>query len=59
MSEAPVNTQLLKEMRRYLPVITYLEQNYPSIWAAATQGTGIATANGYKAAIQAAEGGKQ
>lgn len=45
-----------QEMERYLPVLEWLE-TMPEIWQRATQGTGIATLNGYKAAITKAQGG--
>lgn len=43
--------QLRAEMRRYLPVINKAEQ-YRHTWDFLTGGTGIATANGYRAALQ-------
>lgn len=43
--------QLRSEMLRYLPVINKAEQ-YRHTWAFLTEGTGIATANGYRAALQ-------
>jgi hypothetical protein len=42
---------LVNEMIRYLPVIEEAESN-PEIWNKLTKGTGIATANGYRAAIK-------
>lgn len=42
--------QLRSEMLRYLPVINKAEQ-YRQTWAFLTEGTGIATANGYRAAL--------
>lgn len=44
------NMQLRSEMLRYLPVINKAEQ-YHHTWAFLTEGTGIATANGYRAAL--------
>lgn len=44
-------TQLRSEMLRYLPLIEKAEQ-YRHTWAFLTEGTGIATANGYRAALQ-------
>lgn len=43
--------QLRSEMLRYLPVINKAEQ-YRHTWDFLTEGTGIATANGYRAALQ-------
>lgn len=43
------------EMRRYLPVIERAEAD-PALWERLTAGLGIATANGYRAAIAAATG---
>lgn len=43
--------QLRSEMLRYLPLIEKAEQ-YHHTWAFLTEGTGIATANGYRAALQ-------
>ncbi len=43
--------QLRGEMLRYLPVINKAEQ-YRHTWDFLTEGTGIATANGYRAALQ-------
>jgi|GEM_PF-1043279 len=42
--------QLRSEMLRYLPVINKAEQ-YRHTWDFLTEGTGIATANGYRAAL--------
>lgn len=42
--------QLEAEMRRYLPVIERAEAN-AGLWVLLTAGTGIATANGYRAAL--------
>ena len=42
--------KLESEMRRYLPVIERAEQ-VPGLWGELTAGTGIATANGYRAAL--------
>jgi hypothetical protein len=53
ISAAP---ELLKEMKRFLSVIEYVEKSYVSVWSAATKGSGIATANAYRAAIAKAEG---
>lgn len=46
---------MLAEMVRYLPVIEAAERD-PALWERLTAGTGIATANGYRAAIAKAEG---
>lgn len=46
--------QLRSEMLRYLPVINKAEQ-YRHTWDFLTEGTGIATANGYRAALQQKE----
>lgn len=46
--------QLRSEMLRYLPVINMAEK-YHHTWAFLTEGTGIATANGYRAALQQKE----
>lgn len=43
--------QLRSEMLRYLPLIEKAER-WSSTWAFLTEGTGIATANGYRAALQ-------
>ena len=53
-----VNTQLLKEMKRYLPIIEAIENGNPGLWDELARPWGIATANGYRAAIQAAKEGK-
>jgi hypothetical protein len=50
--------ELLSEMLRYLPVLEALEKNEPDMWAFLTQGTGIATLNGYRNAITKATGGQ-
>ena len=42
------------EMRRYLPILEALEAK-PSSWEWFTDGTGIATLNGYRAALKEAE----
>ena len=42
--------QLRSEMLRYLPVINKAE-HYLHTWDFLTEGTGIATANGYRAAL--------
>lgn len=47
---------LLKEAQRFLPVLEKLEADYPQVWYMVTQGTGIATYNGCKAAIAKALG---
>jgi hypothetical protein len=47
---------LLEALKRFLPVLEYVEQERGEIWADATEGTGIATANAYRAAIAKAEG---
>jgi hypothetical protein len=44
-----------QEMRRYLPVMERAESD-PELWARLTEGLGIATLNGYRAAIAKAEG---
>ena len=44
-----------QEMRRYLPVLERAESD-PELWARLTEGLGIATLNGYRAAIAKAEG---
>lgn len=49
-------TDLLKEMERMLVVIQRIEDELPATWAEATQGTGIATSNGYRVAINKAKG---
>lgn len=46
--------QLRSEMLRYLPVINKAEQ-YRHTWDFLTEGTGIATANDYRAALQQKE----
>lgn len=46
--------ELLAEMKRYLPILEQCEQG--TRWAKYTEGTGIATLNGYRAAIAKAEG---
>ena len=43
----------VEEMKRMLTVIEYAEEG--QIWGDATKGTGIATANGYRHAIEKAE----
>lgn len=45
----------VKELQRFLPVIEAAEKD-PEVWALLTQGTGIATANGYRNAISRAQG---
>ena len=47
---------MLAEMQRYLPIIEHIERN-PNFWREASRGTGLATANGYRAAIAKATGG--
>lgn len=47
--------ELRAEMLRYLPIIERAEAD-PGLWELLTAGTGIATANGYRAAIAKAEG---
>ncbi len=42
--------ELYAEMERYLPILEALETMSP-LWANLTQGTGIATLNGYRAAL--------
>jgi hypothetical protein len=46
---------LYAEMLRYLPIIEAVERD-PEMWQRLTVGTGIATANGYRAALSKAEG---
>lgn len=46
--------QLRSAMHTYLPLINRAEQ-YHHTWAFLTEGTGIATANGYRAALQQKE----
>ena len=43
-------------MERMLVVIQRIEDELPATWAEATQGTGIATLNGYRNAIAKAKG---
>lgn len=48
---------LLKEMERYLPILERAEEmGGGGVWGTLTDGTGIATINGYKAAIAKAKG---
>jgi len=42
--------ELLAEMQRYLVILKRAESN-PSLWGKLTEGTGIATLNGYRYAI--------
>lgn len=42
--------ETLREMRRYLPIIEAAERD-AAVWNRITAGTGIATANGYRAAL--------
>jgi hypothetical protein len=42
--------RVMAEMLRYLPLIERAEAD-PALWARLTAGTGIATANGYRAAV--------
>ena len=44
-----------EEMLRFLPIIERAEAD-PELWGRLTAGTGIATANGYRAAIKKATG---
>lgn len=60
--EAKANARLIaaaptqnEEMLRYLPIIERAEAD-PELWQRLTEGTGIATANGYRAAIAKAKG---
>jgi hypothetical protein len=46
---AEVKAELVREMGRYLPVINRAEDS--EIWGDLTDVTGIATANGYRAAL--------
>lgn len=48
--------ELLREMLRYLPIFESLEKNHPIWWDFLTQGTGIATLNGYRNVIAKATG---
>jgi hypothetical protein len=43
--------RLRKEMARYLPILESLEEE-PDAWELFSEGTGIATLNGYRAALQ-------
>jgi hypothetical protein len=45
------NARLRSEMKRYLPVLEAMESNH-SGWEWYTAGTGIATLNGYRAALE-------
>lgn len=63
VEETEANAQLiaasptmLREMLRYLPVLERIEKDVPEVWAEITQGTGIATLNGYREAIKKAGG---
>ena len=47
--------RLLEEMKRFLVILETAEK-MPFTWDWITHGTGIATANSYRAAIRAAEG---
>jgi hypothetical protein len=53
IAAAPI---MLKEMEMYLPILESLEKNEPDMWDFLTQGTGIATLNGYRNAIAKATG---
>ncbi len=46
---------MANEMARYLPIIERAEAA-PEVWSRLTEGTGIATANGYRDAIAKATG---
>lgn len=48
------NAKLRSEMLRYLPIIDRAER-YHHTWAFLTEGTGIATANSYREALQQKE----
>ncbi len=48
--------ELLAEMKRYLPLLERMEAE-PATWERLTVSLGIATANGYRAAIARATGG--
>lgn len=48
------NERLKREMKRHLPILERI-MDMPELWESITGGTGIATLNGYRAAI---EGGK-
>lgn len=52
ISAAP---EMLSEMKRYLPLLERIEAD-PSLWERATVSLGIATLNGYRAAISKATG---
>lgn len=45
-----------EEMRRYLPILERAEAD-PEIWTRLTEGTGIATLNGYRSALLLANTG--
>ncbi len=47
---------MLAEMRRYLPILEAMEAD-STLWAAYTRDTGVATTNGYRAAITSATDG--
>lgn len=53
-----MNTSELKiiayELKRYLPIIEKAEAD-PEIWGKLTEGTGVATANGYRFVIKKLE----
>lgn len=46
---------LLAEMKRHLPILERMA-DMPEFWESITSGTGVATLNGYRAAIANAEG---
>jgi hypothetical protein len=59
--QQPFNAKLIaaspimySEMVRYYPILERLERDFPEVWDKLTKGTGIATRNGYKNAIQKA-----
>ena len=47
--------RMLREMQRYLPVLERAESD-PQLWIKLTDGLGIATTNGYRHAIEKAQG---
>lgn len=49
-AEKERSERLEKEMRRYLPILERVEAN-AAIWDSYTKGTGVATVNGYRAAL--------
>jgi len=43
--------EMLREMELYLTLLNWIEQERPQWWAEATEGSGIATLNGYRTVI--------